>query len=177
MFIKPSCFHIKVELLSDAHLSSLKVSHPRSGGNSFPLTFFTISKFWDSQMLRITISPYSDHSVNLSRPVCQKMVQIWFFTFKYHSIWHQKLNCKWKNLRMDIMDRKTYRKPGIVGVQSKTSPKYRKYRTNKPTQKRFAMDIFCTFLALVHWSSIINHNHQWRSEMIGFTMSGVLRNQ
>ena len=108
-------------------------------------------------MLRITISPYSDHSVNLSRPVCQKMVQICFFTFKYHSIWHQKLNCKWKNLRMDIMDRKTYRKPGIVGVQSKTSPKYRKYRTNKPTQKRFAMDIFCTFLALVHWSSIINH--------------------
>ena len=49
MFIKPSCFHIKVELLSDAHLSSLKVSHPRSWGNSFPSTFFwlsTISKIF-----------------------------------------------------------------------------------------------------------------------------------
>ena len=27
-------------MLSDAHPSSLKVSHPRSRGNSFPLTFF-----------------------------------------------------------------------------------------------------------------------------------------
>ena len=109
-------------------------------------------------MFSSTISPYSDHNVYLSRPVCQKMVEIWFFKFKYHSIcrhngaasrgesrmiiWPFTDLLFWIDHRSTIVtgrifleewllwQHETCWKPGIIGVQSTTFAKYRKCPTN-----------------------------------------------
>ena len=106
-------------------------------------------------MFSSTISPYSDHNVYLSRPVCQKMVEIWFFKFKYHSIcrhngaasggesrsdnfghfsfWidHSSTIVTWRiSLEWWLWQHETCWKPGIIGVQSPTFAKYRKCPTN-----------------------------------------------
>ena len=113
-------------------------------------------------MFSTTISPYSDHNVYLSRPVCQKMVEIWFFKFKYHSICRHNGAASGGKSRSDNFGHfdtfhfgliiaaqlwhgefpwnedcgsiETCSKPGIIGVQSPTFAKYRKCPTNQPGQ-------------------------------------------
>ena len=100
-------------------------------------TFFTISKFQDSQMFK-TISPHSDHNVYLSRPVCQKMVKIWFFTFKYHR--KEILSCTIVHIR-----KRNIWKASCYWGPIKNFPKVQKMAANPSDQVLWV--IFSTLLA------------------------------
>ena len=186
-----------MELLSDAHPSSLKVSHPRSGGHSFPLTFFTqfskcivqkvcifqvyLSKVYlsskvsfsnqlkydvrekdedkdkDKDKTLVDLVEIHFHQLSLQFPNSQipkcstpflpilitmsicpgPSVRKWLkYGFSHSNIIQFTTKIEFLGLKIRILDTKTYCKPSIVGVQSKTSRKYRKCR---PIRQSFAV--------------------------------------